>query len=138
MPVIDVRFTKLEAVRAEKVKASKDQKGVSVESNSKMNEILKKEVPGLGEAVIVNFEYNTTYTPEIGNIKIEGRCVYSSKNLENEITEEKKKKIKLMPEVFEEIQNVILASASIQALLLAKELKLPSPVQLPRVKIGEE
>ena len=137
MPVVDIRFSKLEASRAEKFKVEKEQKGVSVESNSKMNEIVKKDIPGLGEVVVVNFEYTTKYTPEIGKISVKGRCIYSSKDLDKDIKEEKKKKIKLMPEVFAEIQNVILASSSIQALMLAKELKLPSPVQLPRVKIGD-
>lgn len=135
MPVVDIRFYKLEANRAENFKTDKNQKGISVESNSKMNDIAKKEVPGLGDAIVVDFEYTTNYTPKVGNVSIKGKCVYSSKNLDKDITEEKKKKIKLMPEVFAEIQNVILASSSIQALILAKELKLPSPVQLPRVTI---
>jgi hypothetical protein len=135
MPIIDVSFTKLEASRGKTEKAPKN---VEVGNNSRIVEIKKKKIPNLGDAIIIDYEFTTKYKPEIGNILVGGRIVFHDKKIKD-IIEEKKGKISFKSaDAFQEIQNMILGTSTVQALMLAKELKLPSPIQLPKVAVKKE
>lgn len=136
MPIIDVQFKQLEANRKVPKKETSE-KGVQVKNNSKVKDIEKKEVPGAGEAVVVDFEYSVKYEPNFGDITVGGSVVYHDKNLDDKI-EEEDGDIKLKGDAYMEVQNAILGSGSTQAIVLSKELKLPPPIQLPRVKAEEE
>ncbi len=136
MPVVDLRFTKLEAKREVAPKSPKFEKGIKINNNSKIKKITKKKLPGLGEAVVVDFEYNTKYEPKIGSINVEGSLIFHEKDMSEHVTTEKGK-VMLKGMAYVEVQNSILGASSIQALMLAKELRLPPPIQLPAV-IAEE
>lgn len=132
MPVIDVIYDKLEVNRTNKRLDIK--KEIQVSNNFGLKEVSKQKLPGAGDCAIVSFEYKTDYEPDMGNIVIQGRVVYHEKNIKDAIKEEKGNVI-LKQKPLEEVNNAILRSSTIQALLLAKEMRLPLPLQLPKVSI---
>src|SRR3989344_3697612 len=132
MPIIDVIFEKLEANRKEhQTPAAADFK---INSNSAIKKIEKKDVSGV-EAIVVHFEFTTNYTPDVGDIKIGGRVIYIAPKLTDAIKEEKGRTTFKDMNAFQEVQNVILRASTLQALWLAKEARLPMPIQLPSVVI---
>ena len=134
MPVIDVVFDKLEVNRS--VKRIDLKSEIKISNNFGLKDIKKEKLPGLGESAVVSFEYNTKYDPEIGNIQIEGRVIYNEKSIKN-VLKEGKGKLVLKEKPFEEVNNAILRASTIQAMLLAKEMRMSSPVQLPKVQIEQ-
>jgi len=134
MPIIDVIFYKIEASREDVGKVKELREGLKVGNNTKVNKIEKQKIPGLGEGLSIDFEFNTKYEPEIGNITLSGRVLYHEKKLKNAM-ETKKGNIVLKPNAFEQVQNTILGASTIQAISVAKDLKLPPPIQLPRIKL---
>jgi len=89
---------------------------------------------GLGDIAVAHFNFKTIYDPEIGNITIGGRVRYHEKKLKDALIE-KKDGIFLKEKPFEEVNNVIVKSSMIQAMLLAREMGMPSPIQLPSVSL---
>lgn len=135
MPVVDITFTKFEAGR-QILEKPLGPKGIKVMNNSKVNKVRKKKIEGLGDAVLVDFEFHTKYEPKVGNITVGGTLIFFEKKLKDFVNE-KKGDVRLKKDTFEEVQNIILGSSLVQAVILAKELKLPSPMQLPKVKVEE-
>lgn len=133
MPVIDVNFSKLEATRKP---LDKPVQNITVSNNSKIEKIEKKKLGNLGEGLFIRFVYTANYEPSLGSINVSGTVVFHDKKIKDCINE-KKGEIALNPKIFQEVQNSILTASSIQALLLAKELKLPPPIQLPTVVVQE-
>lgn len=134
MPVIDITFNKLEANRKT---LDKPVDNIKVSNNSKVLKIEKKKLGNLGEGLVIDFEFTTEYTPDIGSLKVGGSAVFHEKNLK-ELIDEQKGSIILKPKTFQEVQNFVLGAATMQALVLAKELRLPAPIQLPRVILQEQ
>src|SRR3989338_711020 len=131
MPVVDVIFEKLEVNRNEPESKVGDFK---VNSNSTIKKIEKKDISG-ALSIVVHFELTTEYTPNVGNIKIGGQVVYMTNKISDVIKEEKGKITFKDMNALQEIQNVILRTSTLEALWLAKEARLPPPIQLPSVVI---
>ncbi len=134
MPVLDVIFEKLEANRRDTEQKAGDFK---VNSNSVVKKIEKKDVQGVGESVVVHFEFATTYDPNVGDIKVGGRVIYVAPKISEIIKEEKGKTTIKDISIMQEVQNVILRASTLQALWLAKEARLPMPIQLPSIILEE-
>ena len=58
--------------------------------------------------------------------------MYYSPNLD-ELAHEKKKEIELEPEAVEDIMNFVFQNTMVEAIGVAKKLRLPVPLGLPRV-----
>jgi len=138
MPVIQLAITKIEANKRKLDKPLKGKQQLQVANNSKILEMRKEKLPNIGEALVVDFEFDSTYTPNVGKIVIGGSLIYHVKDLKKIIKEEGKKKVSLNSEAYAEVQNAILAAGTMQAMLMAKELRLPSPLQLPKVSPVDE
>jgi len=136
MPVVDIRITKLEA-NLEKPKQVPKAAGIKITNNSRVKDIKKTKVPGLGEAIIVDFEYETKYEPSVGSIVVGGSLIFHDKKLKDHIKIEKGN-VMLKGDAYAEVQNAILGSGTINALILAKEIKLPPPIQLPSVSLVDK
>lgn len=133
MPIVDFIFDKLEANRSSKKIGPTE---IKISNNFGLKEVTKEKIPGLGDCVITSFEFKTDYEPDLGNIIIQGRVIYHDKNLKNVVKEEKGNLV-LKEQAFEDVNNAVLRSSTIQALVLSKEMRLPSPVQLPKVSLQE-
>jgi len=83
----------------------------------------------------VDFHFESKYDPKVGHIALSGDVIYV--NTEQKITEIEKmwKKDKKLPtEVVEGIMGNILSKCNIEALIMSKEVNLPPPLPMPKVK----
>lgn len=135
MPVVDVILERIEAKRKG---VSKRPEEVRVSNNSKITQIERSSIEGVGDAVLIHFEFTTDYYPDMGNILIGGRLIYHDKKLKDMIKEEKGNLIFKDMAAFQEVQNVILRSSTMEALLIAKEMRLPPPIQMPAVLLEDK
>ena len=136
MPVIDVVFTKLEAYRNDPGKDADLKGGIKVNSHTGIETITKEKVGQLGECLLIEYLYHVGYERDIGGVDIRGRVVYHAKKL-TQACDNKDGNIILKSQAFAEVQNAILSSSTVQALLLSRDIKLPPSIQLPRVKVDD-
>ena len=112
---------------------------ISVTNNMQVKSVEKKEI-GAGQAKqnALQFEYEfvAKYEPKIATITLNGTTTYFDK-AEKIIELEKawKKDKKLPKEVMTPVLNNILSRCNVEALLLAREVNLPPPIDLPKVQI---
>ncbi len=131
MPVVSVVFDDIEVHKEKLEPVGK------VENNITIKDVSEEKID---KDKFVNFVFEFTsnyYSKEgdrIANIVIGGRALFRDKDkVMKDIlkTWEKEKKIK--PEVMTEVTNVILVRAQMEAIVIAKEVNLPSPIPLPRI-----
>jgi type II secretory pathway component GspD/PulD (secretin) len=115
---------------------------VSINTNFGIKEVVKADV-SLGsdksQGVQIKFHYDTEFAPDIGSIHFEGDVlsVYPQKEAEEIITQFKETK-KVSPKLAQPILNHIFQKCSVEALIMAKTLNLPSPIKIPRVQSKQE
>ena len=80
----------------------------------------------------VEFEYVASYGP-VGVIKFEGEFVYEGKDAED-IAKRWQSKKNIPNEVASQIHTAIMHFCVPQAVMIAKELKLPPPIPLPQIR----
>ena len=135
MAIISTRLTKISA------SVNKPKKGksgsIEISKTNSIESVKREAIKGIGDVIEVDFSLETQYEPNIGNIEIEGTVVYHDKDLKKQY-EEKDGKIVLLEDAFLEVNNTILAIGSVQSLLMAKEMNLPSPIQLPMVEASKK
>ena len=87
-------------------------------------------------ALRIQFGFRSEYTPELAVLNMEGEAIMlvDAKQSENILMQFKKSR-QMPREIAEPVMNFILDRCNIQALLLAKDLTLPSPVPLPKVRV---
>lgn len=134
MTVVGFNFTK---INVERNKPSKGK--ISIGNNVSIQNM---EISSFSigqeeqESLRIIFQFNSTYEPEVGKIELTGDLIYiDSKTRIKEIYSEWKEKKKVDQEVMTETLNVILNRCNIQALILARDINLPSPIPLPKVKV---
>jgi hypothetical protein len=132
MPVINFRINKVNAEKNEL--DSRDIDNVDVSSNFSILSIGRKKDKDIGEYLRVNFKFFVSYTPNLGEIKMDGFLWYSDKNIDK-IATEKNGKMEIKPEVVEEISTAILRDSLLEALDMSRKLRLPIPVKLPKVTV---
>ncbi len=133
MSVIGFNIAKIDAEKKNSPKGK-----VNVESNVAIKKVEVSDV-SLGkddEKVLdFNFEFKTNYSPDVGHILIAGNLLFLTKSEEaTKIADEWNKTKKLEKDVMRPIFNTVLARGNIQAMIISKDLNLPAPIQLPRMK----
>jgi hypothetical protein len=85
------------------------------------------------------FVFNSKYEPKIAEISIEGEIILllDTKKGEEVLNSWKKDK-KIPKEIMTPILNRALTKSNIQALILSRDVGLPPPVRLPKVKIEQK
>ena len=96
----------------------------------------KAPVKGVNIDVKNNVTIKEIYSPDIGNITINGNVLYLASNKKSkEILKLWDKEKKLTKEIAPEILNTILMRCSIKTLNLAQEVNLPPNISLPALKV---
>ena len=134
MSVIGFNFNKISVERL----GSKNGK-LTISNNVGISEIGEAKVPFGNEkmkCLKVNFKFESKYEPKVAEILLEGDVLYMlpSDNA-NKLLEDWKAKKNLSGEAIQPIMNAILSKSNIEALILSRELNLPSPIPLPKVNI---
>ncbi|NOQ55590.1 MAG: hypothetical protein GQ477_02165 [Nanohaloarchaea archaeon] len=109
---------------------------IQISSNNQIIAITKETMPDGSYGLSVKFRYLTKYLNkdiEIGTIDISGKVYYNGDRYE-QILELWKNEKKMEPADSANIINVILSEASVTAVIISNQIKLPPPIPLPRAK----
>jgi hypothetical protein len=134
MAVVGFNFNK---IMVEK-KVLKDGK-VDINNNVQIKEVETADL-SLGKAkqdgVRFVFEFTSKYEPDYASMVLSGDVLFieSEKNVKAILDEWKKKKT-VPKETMAEVLNSILNRCNIQAMILARDVNLPSPIPLPKVTV---
>ena len=123
-----------------KIEASKDapKKGkVSIRNNIQLIDVKETEMNGLGneqKSLLFSFRFTSDYDPKIGNIKIEGNVSTVEKTEEADKILKDWQEKNLDKNVRNNILNVALNRCNVTTILLSREVGLPSPIPMPKLK----
>jgi len=129
MSMISFNFTTINAER----KVARFDK-YSVKNSTNITDI--KEVPlGKQKALLFTFKNTIEYEPAIGSIVLGGEILFLSNDEEaKSVADEFKKNKKVDNKYAEAVYNHVLARSTVQSLIVARDLNLPAPIQMPRVQ----
>ncbi len=84
------------------------------------------------------FEFTSKYEPDVGSLLFEGEVLYLGEAKQNEELLKEWKKSKTIPkDLMAEVIDTVLTRCNIEALILTRDINLPPPVPLPKVKREE-
>jgi len=132
--IIGFNFTKISVEKKPKVAAGK----INISNNISITNIEEKEL-AFGrtkqKSLIFTFKFSSKYEPAIGEIELLGNITFVADPAKvTEIINSWKKDKKIPKEVMTEIINTALNKANIQALILSRDINLPPPIPLPKIK----
>lgn len=133
MTVLNFNFTKIDVEKKNKIS-----KEIKINSNMGLIDVISSNVASGSKqkAFVIKFKYDVQYEPKIGHIALEGDLIYlADEKLSTEIENSWKDKKALPKDVMLVVLNRILHNCNVEALILSKEIALPPPIQLPKVKI---
>jgi hypothetical protein len=135
MTIVGLQINK---INVEKLAPAKGK--VSVNNNVAVKDVEKTDLTfgaSKQDALKFTFEFKASYEPKIATMIFEGTVTYFDKPEQIEtLYKGWKKDKKVPPEVMTPILNSILTRCNVEALLLAREVSLPPPIPLPRVKVN--
>ena len=132
MAVISFNFTKVIAEQSKPVTGK-----IKIGNNVKIDSAESADINFGGSSkagIRFGFEYKSTYQPEIGGITLKGNLIYlQDTDKVKKVLDTWKKDKKVVPEVAKEVLGAVLNRCNIQALILSRDVGLPSPIPLPKV-----
>lgn len=134
MPIVNFRIRKIEAKKEGELEKKG---GVNVKSNFTISSIKRTHDKKVGDYLLVNFKFDVGYEPNLGSIILEGELWYQSKEL-NKIVNEKDDKIFVKGEASNEISTTILQNSILESIEIARKIRLPVPIKLPKVEMKQE
>ena len=134
MPVIALNFKSFEAKRnpqpmSGEIKINSTPKILDVQETT-LREFDKK-------AISLSFEFVTSYEPDIGTIRVEGDLIYTGDKAPQAVAQWAKKK-SVPEDVSVEILNHLFRRCLLKISVMAEDLQLPPPLNLPRVQMKDK
>ncbi len=134
MPIAGFSFRKISAERTEGTGTK-----INIENNVSVKNIEDIDI-GLNKegnkTLKFTFEFSAKFTPGFGEIILEGEVLYVGEEKKiKDILKEWKKDKKVNKDLFPEILNYLLTKSNVEAIILSKDVNLPSPVPLPKVNV---
>ncbi|MEM0231196.1 MAG: hypothetical protein QXW00_00215 [Candidatus Woesearchaeota archaeon] len=130
--ILGINFVKISAENKKRVAGQ-----LQVNNNVQIKGVENAEIGGSQKnsgGIKVSFTFTTTYTPDIGLIELEGELIaVEKKEVAESAVKEWKKSKTLLKELVKEIMDAILARATVEAVVISRELSLPPPIPFPRV-----
>ncbi len=134
MAILNFNFSKILVEKTGKVT-----KQMNIKSGMNITDVVSSDViKGTGQkAYAIKFAFNVNYEPKFAQILLEGAIIYLADEKLGKQIEDSWKKDKALPkDIALNIFNRILHNCNVESLILSKELDLPAPIQLPKVKMG--
>ena len=131
MTVIGFNFTKMNVEKKNPVKGK-----VSINNNVGITgvEETKLSINTTKKAIKLEFNFTSTYDPDIGHIQLQGEVIYLvDKDKADDIIKNWDKNKKIEKSIMTTVLNNVLAKCNIQALIISKDMNLPPPIPLPKV-----
>jgi len=130
MSVVEFRASKIDGERTVEIENFKDT--ISMGYDFKPLKVTREKNEKFGDYLRVKFEFGVRYSPDVGNLKIEGSVAYKIEDEKNDFAEDKGE-IKLSKNVYERVSNTIMKMSLIELFNMARSLYLPVPFDLPRI-----
>ena len=106
---------------------------VKIDQNSTVTTI----VPKNEEEVEVDFRFTVIYgNGAMGNMRIEGKLVYACKA--HDVAKSWNSTHNMPDEMASEIHTFVMGTCITEAVILARDVRLPPPIPLPRVEVGKQ
>jgi len=134
MSIVGFNFTKISAERKNAVVGV-----VNINNNITLKELSEAKLGLAGDrgAIRVSFVFKSDYMPDLATILFEGEVLMLLEAKQQAALLDGWNKSKHIPrDVAEPLMNYILDRCNVQALLMSKDLNLPSPVPLPKVQVS--
>src|SRR3989338_9327721 len=121
MPIVGFSFNNIVGTRKKMVVNQQ----ITTNSTPRIVDVKSREVDALGKSsLVVGFEFLTSYTPDIGEIRLEGELLYLSEDTEKLLKMWKKDK-KLPEDISIEILNNLFRVCLLKVSNISDELQLP-------------
>jgi hypothetical protein len=132
MALVGFSFTKINAERK-----SATIQNVNIESNAGVTNIIElQNIDAKKSLIKFDFDFVVKYEPNVGRIEIKGEVVeIYDRELGLKVLQHWTSDKKVYVEVMQELFNNILARSNVEAIVISRDLGLPSPLQMPRVDV---
>jgi hypothetical protein len=129
MSIIAVNFTKVSAER----RAARAT-GYKVRNETNIIDV-KPVTLGKQQTIVFVWKNTITYEPGVGSIEMQGDVIMLATEQEAKEAAELFTKSKRVPPKFSEaVYNTVLAKVTVQSLIMSRDIGLPPPVALPKVR----
>ena len=127
MPVIGCSIKSIEATRKKSIIDS-----MNINSTPRITSVEEKEIDVVGKqsTLLVGFEFESLYSPDVAKIKFVGEIIYAAKN-SKDLVKTWKKDGRLPDSIEVEIKNFLFRKCLTLGINLSQELELPPPVVFP-------
>ena len=137
MAIVGFNFEKIVAEKNEQVSGR-----INISNNVSVKNVEKTDL-SLGKAsqkgLKFEFVFTSSYEPKIGSIVLQGNVIFVDEEKKiNEILSTWKKNKRVPNDIMRSLMNTILNKCNIEALILSRDINLPAPVPLPKVKVEGE
>lgn len=134
MTIIGMQFSKIAVEKMNPLTGK-----ISINNNVTIKNLEKTELT-LGktkqDVLKFTYEYKADYEPKIALITLAGTLTYLEKSEKiEELLKQWKKDKQLPKEILTPVLNSIYTKCNVQALVMAREINLPPPIQLPKVTL---
>lgn len=134
MSIVGFNFTKINAERKQAIVGN-----ISINNNITLKNVQETKIGIAGDrgAVRISFAFTSDYAPNFATLLLEGDVlVLLDAKTAASVVEGWKSANNLPQQLAAQVMNHVLDRCNIQALLLSKDLNLPSPVPLPKVQVN--
>lgn len=134
MTFVGFNFTKISAERT-----GGAERNVRVENNVGITNIVESTIVDPKKSLLkFQFAFVCKYQPSVGSIEINGELIeIFDKEFAAKVIEGWTKHKALHKEVTARVINTILGKANVEAIIISRDLGLPSPVALPKVDVKD-
>lgn len=134
MTIVGFNFTRINVERKGPVKGKIGIKNnIDIKKVSPTNLTLGKNKE---DGLVFSFTYKSIYEPNVGEIVLEGEVLYLlDPKRAKEVLDKWNKESKVEGAILGQVLNSALSKCNIQAVIMSKEINLPSPIPLPKLGI---
>ena len=131
MAVKNFEFMTIDARRFSR--SNEVQKNIQIQINHEISQVVERT----DKETELNFRFAINYTGmgAIASIKLEGYVLWEGST---GIAQKWNKEKKLPDDVANEVLNLIMRNCLMQGVVLARDMRLPPPIQLPRIEMKQE
>jgi len=134
MTFISFNFTKISAERTNPVRGK-----ISINRSCNPTKVEEVDLGSGQKGIRYDFEFSCEYTPDIATIALSGNLTEMlSGDAGKKVLEQWNKDKTLPSDSLERVMNAILNRCHVEALLIAKELNIPPPFNLPKVRVKDD
>jgi hypothetical protein len=136
LPILAFAFKSVSADRKE-VKGQAE--SINIDSTPMITSVKETDLPMMEKqkGLLIEFEFNTTYKPEIGRMKFAGELMYTGEDLKKIMKDWQKDK-KLPVQTDAEVKNFLFKRCLTLAVNISDQLQLPAPLGFPTIMLKKD